>query len=57
MLGEDICTLAARHYSQGHHSVYWDGKNAKGEPVSTGVYFYQIKAGDFTDARRLHYIR
>ena len=57
MLGEDIRTLASRHYSQGHHSVHWDGKNAKGEPVASGIYFYQMKAGDFTDARRLHYIR
>jgi len=57
MLGEEIRTLTARHYPQGHHSVHWDGKNAKGEPVASGIYFYQMKAGDYTDARRLHYIR
>jgi len=27
----------------------WDGKNTTGQSVSSGVYFYQLKAGDFSE--------
>ena len=26
----------------------WDGKNAVGEPIANGVYFYTLTADDFT---------
>ena len=31
---------------------YWDGANAAGEAVSSGVYFYQMRAGDRTFVRK-----
>jgi len=34
-------------------AAYWDGKNYKGERVASGVYFYHIKAGQFTAVRRM----
>jgi flagellar hook assembly protein FlgD len=34
-------------------SAYWDGRNESGERVSSGVYFYQLKAGSFTAMRRM----
>jgi methionine-rich copper-binding protein CopC len=34
-------------------AVHWDGRNDLGEPVSSGVYFYSIKAGNFTSMRKL----
>ena len=33
-----------RHRSR---AAYWDGRNAHGEPVASGVYFYTLTAGDF----------
>ena len=34
-------------------AVYWDGKNAVGEPVASGVYFYTFKADDFSVTRKM----
>ena len=34
-------------------AAYWDGRNAVGEPVASGVYFYTLKAGDFTATRKM----
>ncbi|MBM3240700.1 T9SS type A sorting domain-containing protein [Candidatus Poribacteria bacterium] len=34
-------------------AAYWDGNNAKGEAVSSGVYFYQLQAGDFFATRKM----
>ena len=34
-------------------AAYWDGKNASGEVVSSGVYFYTLTAGDFSATRKM----
>lgn len=38
-------------------AAYWDGRDEAGEIVSSGVYFYTIKAGNFTDTRKMIVIR
>ena len=44
---------AAGVYYNRSRAIYWDGRNAFGEKVATGVYFYTLKAGDFTATRKL----
>ena len=56
--GRLIRTLALGHQSSGtYHSksraAYWDGKNELSEPVASGVYFYTLKAGEFTVTRKM----
>ena len=43
----------AGYYVSKLQAAYWDGKNATGESVSSGIYFYQIKAGDFSANRKM----
>jgi len=40
-------------YVNERKSAYWDGKNDEGENVASGVYFYTIKAGVFSSARKM----
>ena len=44
---------AAGMYQSRSRAAYWDGKNAFGEPVASGVYFYKLTAGDFTATRKM----
>ena len=39
--------------SAGSHSIKWNGTNDLGEPVSAGVYLYQLKAKDFLKTRKM----
>ena len=40
-------------YQSKSRAVYWDGKNTLGESVASGVYFYTLKAGNFTATRKM----
>ena len=56
--GRVVRTLALGHqpagiYQTRSRAAYWDGRNALGEPVASGVYFYTLTAGDFTTTRKM----
>jgi hypothetical protein len=40
--GQKVRTLVRDSYAPGHHSVVWNGTDAKGRTVSSGVYFYRM---------------
>ena len=40
-------------YHRKSRAAYWDGRNAQGEKVASGVYFYTLSAGDFTATRKM----
>ena len=51
--GTLVRTLSLGHQAAGVYrsksrAAYWDGRNALGEPVASGIYFYTLTAGDFT---------
>ncbi len=49
----DVGHQPAGIYHYRPRAAYWDGKNAVGEPVASGVYFYTLTAGDFTATRKM----
>ena len=56
--GQIVRTLAFGHQTAGFYesrsrAAYWDGRNAQGEPVASGLYFYTLKAGEFTATRKM----
>ena len=56
--GQIVRQLPLGHQSAGVYqskvrAVYWDGKNAFGEPVASGIYFYTLTAGDFAATRKM----
>lgn len=44
--GRVVRELVAGELGAGEHSVYWDGKDATGRAVASGVYFATFQAGD-----------
>ena len=40
-------------YHHRSNAAHWDGKNAQGEPVASGVYFYTFTAGEFSATRKM----
>ena len=45
--------LPAGNYIESSKAIYWGGRTEDGEQVSSGTYFYQIEAGDYTDTRKM----
>jgi hypothetical protein len=47
LLGQKVRTLVSGYQSAGRYHVEWQGDNAAGIPVSSGVYIYRFEAGDY----------
>jgi hypothetical protein len=55
--GQLVRTLVERAENPGVHRVTWDGKSDAGTSVSSGVYFYRLVAGGFTQTRKMVVIK
>ena len=53
ILGREVKTLINEYMQPGRYKVVWDGKDAFGRSVSSGVYFYVLKAGTFIKSRKM----
>ena len=49
----DLGHRRAGSYESRGRAAYWDGRNAQGESVASGVYFYTLQAGDFKATRKM----
>lgn len=58
ILGREIKVLVDEYRSAGPHSAEWDGADSKGEKVSSGTYFYQIRGeDDFAGTKKMIFLR
>lgn len=53
VLGQNVATLVNATLSAGRHEVIFDTQNVGGNSLSSGVYFYRLKAGDFVTSRKM----
>jgi len=52
LFGQKVATLANSKQHSGYRSVVWDASE-----VSSGLYFYKLTAGDFTEVKRMTLLR
>jgi hypothetical protein len=55
--GQVVRRLARASYGPGHHQLEWDSRDANGALVSPGVYFCNLRAGQYKETRRLSLVR
>ncbi|MCP4705881.1 MAG: T9SS type A sorting domain-containing protein [candidate division Zixibacteria bacterium] len=57
LLGQKIKTIVNENQTAGKHTVNWDGTDQSGKAVASGIYFYQINAGDYTASKKMIMIK
>jgi len=57
VLGQRVRRLVDEYQSVGEYSIVWDGDSESGGPVSTGLYFCRVKAGDKIDHKKMLLLR
>lgn len=56
-LGRKVMIFAQQNQPAGIHRAVWDGRDAKGQAVASGIYLYRLKAGTFVQTRKMLLIR
>lgn len=60
-LGKKVRQLSNEFVSAGEYEVHWDGKNDSGNPVASGIYFYQLQfigqKNQFSRTRKMLLVR
>ena len=52
-VGQQVASLVDDELTAGSYKTTWDARDDTGKQVSSGVYFYRMQAGDFTDTRSM----
>jgi len=55
--GRLIRALVDEERSAGRYEARWDGRDSRGRPVASGIYFCRMTAGDFKETRKLALLR
>jgi len=55
--GAVVRTLVDESKAAGSYTLTWNGHNDHNSPVSSGVYFYRITAGGFSDVRKMTLVK
>ncbi len=55
--GNVVQTLESEHQSAGWYDVTWNGENADGHTISTGIYFARLVAGEYSKVIKMLYLK
>ncbi len=57
LLGQKVRELVKEIKTAGSYEVRWDGTDDFGRPVTSGVYYYRLKSGDFTRTKKMVFLQ
>jgi hypothetical protein len=57
IFGREVRTLIETQYEAGSYYLNWDARDDYGDFVSSGIYIYEIKAGKFSQAKKMTLIK
>jgi flagellar hook assembly protein FlgD len=55
--GRPVAGLIDEARPVGSYTAEWNGRGDSGNPLSSGVYFYRLTAGDFEETRKMILLR
>src|SRR5262249_51932267 len=53
VIGQRVRVLIDEEQSAGEHTLSWDGKDERGNVLSSGLYVYCLKSGGFAERRKM----
>lgn len=56
-IGREVKTLVASEQSAGRHNIQWDGRDAAGKTVTSGIYFYTLKSGQVSLSKKMIFLK
>ena len=56
-IGQELKHLVKKNVSPGSYVTEWDGKDASGQLMGSGLYIVRMRAGDFVQSRKILLIR
>jgi len=53
IVGQKVATLLDGDMKPGLYTADWNGRDENGKTVSSGIYFYRLQAGDFSNMKKM----
>ena len=53
ILGRELVKLVNQDQSPGRYNILWKGVDASSNPVSSGIYFYQLNSGKYSETKKM----
>jgi hypothetical protein len=57
LLGQRVNTLVDEYLSAGTKIASWDGRDDGGTPAPSGIYFYQLKSGEYIENKKMLFLK
>jgi len=57
VLGEKVVTLVNEMQSAGYYTIEWNGRDARNQTSPSGLYFYTMRAGDFSAVKKMMLVK